>query len=166
MSIAVREAGIADRDAIRAIEQAAFGGPVEAGLVDALVADDDVVLETVASLDGEIVGHLLFSRLVVEIDGAPFQAVALAPLAVDPAHQRSGIGTALVEDAHRRLRASGETLAVVLGDPGYYGRFGYGHARAAGFDSDYQCDALQALAFGGAPETGRLVYARAFAGLG
>ena len=51
---------------------------------------------------------------------------------------------------------------MVLGDPAYYGRFGYTHERAAKFESDYQCEALQALAWGDAPESGRLVYASAF----
>jgi putative acetyltransferase len=50
----------------------------------------------------------------------------------------------------------------VLGDPAYYGRFGYSRARAAKFESEYQSEALQALAWGEAPETGRLVYASAF----
>ncbi|TIX97028.1 MAG: N-acetyltransferase, partial [Mesorhizobium sp.] len=57
---------------------------------------------------------------------------------------------------------AGEALAVVLGDPAYYGRFGYSHARAEKFESEYQGEALQALAWGEAPETGRLVYASAF----
>ena len=71
----------------------------------------------------------------------------------------------MVEGAHRQLRESGERLLVVLGDPAYYARFGYMHDRAAGFESDYQCDALQALAWGEAPSTGRLAYAPAFAEL-
>jgi len=50
----------------------------------------------------------------------------------------------------------------VLGDPAYYGRFGYTHARAEKFDSEYQGEALQALTWGEAPEAGKLVYASAF----
>lgn len=164
--IAIREAAEADRDAIRAVEQAAFGQPDEARLVDALVSDGDDAMELVALDGGRIVGHVLFSPLVVETPHRSFTVVALAPLAVDPAHQRKGVGRALVEEAHRRLKAAGETLSVVLGDPAYYGRFGYSHQRAAGFESDYQCEALQALAFAkDAPLSGRLVYAPAFSGL-
>ena len=77
----------------------------------------------------------------------------------------TGIGGALIHAAHARLKQAGETLAVVLGDPAYYGRFGYDRGRAAGFDSAWQGDALQALAWGDAPETGRLVYAPAFQSL-
>lgn len=164
--LTIIEAGGTDRSAIRAIEKAAFGRPDEADLVEALVENGDDALELVATLDGVLVGHLLFSTLLVETPHRSFPAVALAPLAVHPDFQRQGIGRALIEEAHRRLRAAGEGLSVVLGDPGYYGRFGYAHERAAGFDSDYQGEALQALAWSReAPSAGRLVYAPAFSGL-
>lgn len=163
--ISIRTSTPRDRDAIRLVEEHAFGQPVEAGLVDALVSGGDAVTELVAEEDGQVVGHILFSRLFVEADGAKFPAVALAPLAVEPSFHGTGIGGALVREAHVRLKEAGETLSVVLGDPEYYGRFGYDHQRAAGFDSDYQGYALQALAWGDAPARGRLVYAPAFSGL-
>lgn len=163
--LVIRPAAPADRAAIRDLVTAAFGQPAEADLVDALVANADAVLELVATQEGEIVGHVLFSRLFVEDDGGRVPAVALAPLSVKPKRQDSGIGTALVESAHAMLKHSGENLSVVLGEPAYYGRFGYGHERAAGFTSDYQCEALQAQAWGGAPSTGHLIYPRAFSDL-
>ncbi|MGI6850625.1 GNAT family N-acetyltransferase [Mesorhizobium sp. 1B3] len=154
-----------DRGAIRDVEQRAFGRADEADLVEELVAAGDVVLELVAERHGEIVGHVLFSRLRVEKDGAALTGVALAPLAVLPEEQGTGVGRALVEEAHRRLQAAGETLSVVLGEPSYYGRFGYEHQRAKDFESDYQCDALQAVAWGDAPLLGKLVYPAPFSGL-
>lgn len=160
--VSIRAATFKDRAAIRLVEEHAFGQQTEAGLVDALVAGGDVVLELVAVEDGQVVGHVLFSRLYVEAGGRQHPAVALAPLAVEPSFHGTGIGGALIREAHLRLREAGETLSLVLGDPAYYGRFGYTHARAAGFESDYQCEALQAFAWGEAPESGRLVYASAF----
>jgi putative acetyltransferase len=160
--LSIRAATPRDRDAIRKVEEHAFGQSAEAGLVDALVAAGDAVVELVAEDDGQIVGHVLFSRLFVRNGSRRFAGVALAPLAVEPSFHRSGIGGALIREGHVRLKEAGETLSVVLGDPAYYGRFGYAHARAAGFESEYQCDALQALAWGDAPETGRLVYPSAF----
>lgn len=154
-----------DREGIFEAEQRAFGQAREALLVEQLVADGDAVLELVAERAGQVVGHILFSRLRVVDGNREFDAVALAPLAVDPDFQRQGIGSALIEAAHGRLQRAGETLSVVLGDPAYYGRFGYEHARAESFGSDYQCDALQALAWGEAPRRGRLIYPAAFAGL-
>jgi putative acetyltransferase len=160
--LSIRAATPRDRDAIRKVEERAFGQPAEAGLVDALVAAGDEVVELVAEDEGQIVGHVLFSRVFVKDGGKDFAAVALAPLAVEPSFHRSGIGGALIREGHVRLKAAGEALSVVLGDPAYYGRFGYSHERAAGFGSEYQCGALQALAWGDAPETGRLVYPNAF----
>lgn len=163
--ITIRQAEEADRAAIRAVEERAFGRTEEADLVERLVCRGDVVLELVAERFQTIVGHLLFSRLHVDGNGARFPAVALAPVAVDPAHQRQGIGRVLISEGHRRLHEAGERLAVVVGDPTYYAQFGYTHERARLFSSEYQGEALQALALGEAPEEGRLAYAPAFAGL-
>jgi putative acetyltransferase len=165
-SVEIRPAELSDRAAIHEVVEQAFGQKLEAELVDRLVAGGDTVLELVAEADGRIVGHVLFSRLAIAGDDEPsFPAVALAPLAVDPAFQKMGIGAALVSEAHGYLAAAGEKLSIVLGDPAYYGRFGYRRRPAEGYSSDYQCEALQALAWGEAPATGRLVYAAAFADL-
>lgn len=160
--MSIRAATLKDREAIRLVEEHAFGQNTEAGLVDALVDSGDTVLELVAEEEGQVVGHILFSRLHVQKDGRNHAAVALAPLAVEPSFHGSGIGGALIREGHLRLKDAGETLSLVLGEPAYYGRFGYAHDRAANFESDYQCDALQALAWGDAPDSGRLVYAPAF----
>lgn len=161
--MSIRAAMPRDREAIRLVEEHAFGQNTEAGLVDALVSGNDVVLELVAEEVGAVVGHVLFSRLYVQNGGDAYPAVALAPLAVEPSFHGTGIGGALIREAHLRLKEAGETLSIVLGEPAYYGRFGYSHERAAGFASDYQCDALQALAWTDtAPSAGALVYAEPF----
>ncbi len=161
----IRVALDSDRHGIGGLVEAAFGRPDEARLVEALAADGDIVLELVAERDASIVGHVLFSPLTIETSNRSSSAVALAPLSVAPAFQRQGIGAALVEDAHRRLRLAGETISVVLGDPDYYGRFGYAHDLASRFESEWQCEALQALAWGDAPSKGKLVYASAFSAI-
>jgi putative acetyltransferase len=158
----IRAATPRDRAAIRLVEEHAFGQQAEAGLVDALVANGDAVVELVAVEEGQVVGHILFSRLYIAENGQEFPAVALAPLAVEPSFHGSGIGGALIREGHLRLKQAGESLSIVLGDPAYYGRFGYAHGRAAGFDSEFQGDALQAVSWQAAPHAGRLVYASAF----
>jgi putative acetyltransferase len=160
--MSIRTATPRDREAIRRVEEQAFAQSAEAGLVDALVAAGDAIVELVAEDEGQIVGHILFSRILVKNGTKEFPAVALAPLAVDPAFHGTGIGGALIREGHVRLKVAGEALSVVLGDPAYYGRFGYSHECAAGFDSEYQCEALQAVAWGEAPESGHLVYPSAF----
>lgn len=163
--LVVRQAEEGDADAIRGLLDAAFETDGESRLVERLRNDGDRVLELVASRDGEIVGEVFFSRLRVLGGDGHFDALALGPLAVSPSRQRAGIGRALIESAHETLAQRGETLSVVLGEPAYYGRFGYTHARAAGFESKYQSPFLQALAWGEAPRRGRLRYPAAFDGL-
>jgi putative acetyltransferase len=161
--LSIRAATSRDREAIRKVEERAFGQPAEAGLVDALIAGGDAVVELVAEDEGQVVGHVLFSRIFVTGGPEDFPAVALAPLAVEPLFHGTGIGGELIRAGHLKLKEAGERLSLVLGDPAYYGRFGYSHPRAAGFASEYQGEALQALDWGRAPRTGRLVYPSAFA---
>lgn len=162
----IRRAQDQDRLAISNLVETAFEGKGEAILVARLVDDGDVVLELVAEQEGQIIGQILFSRLTIHDDsGETTPAVALAPLCVSPDHQGQGVGSALVTEGHRLLIETGETLSIVLGDPAYYGHFDYTHERAASFRSLYQSDALQAVAWGDAPTTGRLAYAPAFEAL-
>lgn len=163
--LVIRNAEEGDAGAIRILLDAAFETDDESRLVEKLRADGDRVLELVAVQEGELVGEILFSRLQVVSDEGHFDALALGPLAVLPGRQRTGIGRALIENAHGTLLQRAERLSVVLGEPAYYGRFGYRHDRAAGFESKYQSPYLQALAWGNAPSHGRLRYPAAFAGL-
>lgn len=160
--LVIREAEAKDHQAIADLVETAFEQSGEAQLVQKLRKDGDIVLELVATNAGEVVGHIVFSRLGIEGETGHVDALALAPMAVAPDRQRSGIGRSLIENAHHILEERGERLSVVLGDPAYYGRFGYAHERAAGFESDYQCAALQARAWREAPHEGRLAYPGAF----
>jgi putative acetyltransferase len=163
--LVIRPAESEDAGEIRGLLALAFETADEAVLVESLRRSDDRVLELVATHEGALVGEIFFSRLRIVGEESHFDALALGPLAVAPERQRTGIGTALVENAHHMLREGGESLSVVLGDPAYYGRFGYAHGRAAGFESKYQSEFLQALAWGETPATGELRYPPAFAGL-
>jgi putative acetyltransferase len=161
MTLAVRDETPADFAAIRAVNEAAFGGAQEADLVDTLRRDGDLLLSLVAD-DGGVIGHVAFSRVQVEGDSA----VALAPVAVRPEWQRRGAGTALIEHGLQRLRQSGETLVFVLGEPAYYSRFGFVAAPAARFETPYPGPYFQSLALSPrAPSSGAVRYARAFSAL-
>ncbi len=155
-----------DHAAIHRIIAAAFGQADEADLVDALRRDGDLLLSLVARSDAHVVGHIALSRLYVLTERTRYGAVALAPIGVHPDHQHKGIGAALITDAHNRLIDRGEGLAVVLGDPAYYSRFGYTAERAAGLTCPWSGPELQALAWSAAaPKAGALHYARAFSDL-
>ena len=111
--VSIRAATPADRDAIRTVEEAAFGRKDEALLVDALVAAGDAVLELVAETGGRIVGHILFSRLTVERPQGGFAAVALAPHAILPDGRPHAIRAALVEERKRIETVSRVTRRTV-----------------------------------------------------
>jgi putative acetyltransferase len=127
-ALPLREARPEDLSGLLALLRAAFGGEVEAELVARLFAlPADVALCLVA--EDPPAGMVLFSRM--EVGGEP--ALALAPLAVAPGRQRQGIGSALVREGLAQCRARALAPCVlVLGEPGYYGRFGFSAAPAAG----------------------------------
>ncbi len=122
-----------------------------------------MVISLVAVEADRVVGHILFTRL-----GAPFPALALAPLAVVPERQRRGIGSRLIRTGLDAAAQGGWRGVFVLGEPGYYGRFGFDGALASGFGSRYAGPCHMALALGGAlpARAGRIDYPPAFARLG
>lgn len=166
MTIVIRDETSTDVAAIRAVNAAAFGGSAEADLVDRLRADGDLILSLVAQDDGDIAGHCGFSRLTIAAAGKDYPAVSLAPVAVLPARQRQGIGAQLIRHGLERLRADGENLVFVLGEPDYYARFRFDADAATAFASPYDGPYFQLLRLsGGEPANGEVRYAPAFAAL-
>jgi putative acetyltransferase len=130
--IHVRDESPGDWKAIYQVVSSAFGRLSEAELVGALRVAGDIIVSLVADDDGQIIGHVLLSKM-----DAPFSALALAPVSVIPPRQRSGIGSALIKRAVSRARDGGWGAIFVLGDPDYYKRFGFDQEAAAGFTSPY-----------------------------
>lgn len=139
----IRATTEADRAAILAVHERAFGpeqGPEIAELVAALLADETAAprLSLVAEADGRAVGHVLFTAVrIQEETGQEVSARILAPLAVSTERQREGIGGSLIREGLRRLEASGVELVFVLGDPGYYARFGFRPAWGLGYEAPH-----------------------------
>lgn len=115
----------ADLAATREVEAAAFARPGEAALVDALRAAGALLLSGVAEVGGKIVGHIAFSPVNIDGDSENFDAIALAPVAVHPAWQRNGVGSALIRWSLDACRRAGHELVIVLGHSEYYPRFGF-----------------------------------------
>ena len=90
-----------DVPAITRLLEAAFPEPVEARLVEALRADGEILLSLVAVAESEVIGAIVFSRVVLPAPTGDLRGVILAPVAVAPSHQRQGHGSALVTEGLR-----------------------------------------------------------------
>jgi putative acetyltransferase len=143
--IIVRRETAKEHGAIRSVNEAAFGRADEADLIDRLRTEGAVLASFVADSGGHIVGHLLFSRMMIETASGSVAAVALAPVAVMPDRQRQGVGGHLIRHGLDWLRGRGETIVLVVGHPEYYPRFGFSSDRARAIASPFPPEAFMAL---------------------
>jgi len=124
----IRDEMQSDIDAITEVTAAAFATQphsqqTEHFIIKALRAAQALTVSLVAEVDGKVVGHVAFSPVTLSDGSEPWYG--LGPVSVLPAHQRQGIGTALVKAGLVRLQARGAQGCVLVGDPGYYERFGF-----------------------------------------
>jgi putative acetyltransferase len=120
--VLIRREGPGDAAAIREITAAAFARPAEAALVDELRESQAwIPALSMVAVESGVIGHVLCTR--GHVGGAP--VLALGPLTVRPDRQRAGVGSALMHAVLGAGDALGEPLVALLGDPGYYGRFGF-----------------------------------------
>lgn len=160
----IRSETEADIPAIRALVSEAFASmahssQTEAAIVDALRGNGTLPVSLVAADESGITGHIAFSPVM--IDGDDLGWYGLGPIAVTPARQGQGIGSALVREGLAAIRKLGAQGCVLVGEPGYYGRFGFsadGRLRFAGVPPRY----FQALSFNGDMPSGTVTYDAAF----
>ncbi|WP_269931134.1 GNAT family N-acetyltransferase [Aminobacter sp. HY435] len=148
-----------DVETIRLLTQAAFknaphSSQTEAAIVDALRDAGALTVSLVAVEGDQIVGHVAFSP--VTINGKDADWYGLGPVSVWPDRQAKGIGQALIREGLGRLKQRGAGGCVVLGDPGYYGRFGFASDPGLRY-GDIPPEYFQRLAFGPAPK-GEVAY--------
>jgi len=136
--IAIRPETPGDVEAIRHVSDEAFGRENESWLVDKLRERGVLTISLVAVQDGEIVGHISFSPVVVESEGSSFEAIALGTMAVLPIYQSKGIGSQMVRAGLEECRRLGHEVVVVLGHPDYYPRFGFVVAGPKGIDCEFE----------------------------
>ena len=138
--LVVRPESPDDHAAVYDLVLAAFGGPAEAELVTRLRPLEHV-LSLVAVQNGDVVGHIMFSPVTLfNSDGEPqkVKLVGLAPVAVLPSQQKSGVGGALIRDGLVRCTDANYVGCFLIGHPDYYPRFGFKPARSTfGITSTY-----------------------------
>ena len=160
----IRAEASGDVAAIRAVtaaafENAPFSNQTEHAIVDALREAGALSISLVATEGIEVIGHVAFSP--VRIDRAAGDWYGLGPVSVRPDRQRQGVGQQLIRRGLEKIRSRGAEGCVVLGEPAYYGRFGFvsdPDLRFAGAPPGY----FQRLVFKGAPPTGAVGYHAAF----
>lgn len=126
-----------DEVAIADLNDAAFGGTDESRLIEALRQSGQAAISLVATARNAVVGHILFTPVVVEIPGPAIAAMGLGPMAVAPACQRLGIGSRLVRAGLEACAQRGCKIVVVVGHPNFYPRFGFRPAHMLGLRSEY-----------------------------
>src|SRR5579871_2094308 len=163
VDIQLRDEGPLDVPAIRALITEAFlNAPhtshTEQHIVDQLRRSGALTISLVAELDSVLIGHVAMSPVSIS-DGSQGW-FGLGPISVKPQYQRRGIGSQLIREVLRRLRL-GASGCVVLGEPEYYGRFGFVAVDSLvlpGVPPEY----FQALAFDSTPPSGIVTYHDAF----
>lgn len=135
----IRQAGPQDYEAIYQLVKTAFetahvSDGTEQDFVLALRAGDTFLpqLEFVAEQEGRLIGHVMMTRQQVQTQNGPMTGVLVAPLCVALPYRDRGVGQALMHHAMQGAVAEGYTTAFLLGDPGYYGRFGFRRSDAFG----------------------------------
>jgi putative acetyltransferase len=170
-AVAVRPERPADEAAVARVVADAFRSEAHAALVAAIRASPGFVpaLSLVAEDGGRLVGHVMISTVGLEgVDGERRGIPSLSPLAVAPAAQGRGVGSALVRAVTGEARRLGAPFVVLEGDPRYYGRFGFEPAAPHGIEIDLPSwappEAAQVLVLrdDGPLPTGRVVYPPAF----
>lgn len=137
-AIALRPEDTTDAGAIRILVGRAFADEDTAAFVQAVRDLAEVCLAEVAMQGGEIVGHAQWCAAPILVDGRRVPAAYLACLAVAPDQQRRGVGSHLVASGLRQLAAKRYAAASLLGDPAYYGRFGFSAALAARIEAPHR----------------------------
>jgi putative acetyltransferase len=128
MNIKIRKEKKADFLDVHRLSQSAFGQDNESKLIDLLRKLEAFIpnLSLVASVDSKVVGHILFSKIkIIDDAGNAHESLALAPMAVDPAVQRRGIGNELIRHGLDKARKLGHRSVIVLGHEHYYPKFGF-----------------------------------------
>ncbi|MCW8375844.1 GNAT family N-acetyltransferase [Streptomyces justiciae] len=133
----LREELPGDKQAVRDVHLQAFGdhGPVVADLVDTLrdTLTTGDGLSLVAEQDAQVVGHVMFTRSLLDAPRRLVDVQVLSPLGVIPGRQKRGIGSALVRHGLGILAERDVPLVFLEGDPGYYSRFGFAPGGGLGF---------------------------------
>ena len=164
----IRPEGESDVEDIFNITKAAFADhpyshQTEQFIINALRAAQALSISLVAEMDEKLVGHIAFSPVVIS-DGSP-NWYGLGPISVLPEFQKRGIGKSLMHEGLALLKATGAQGCVLVGDPGYYQRFGFRNLPELSV-AGVPPESMLALPFDNRTPQGMVVFHRAFSATG
>ena len=134
----IREEQPSDIEKIWEVNAEAFETEAEANLVNALRDSGCTFISLVAETEAEVVGHILFTPVVLTGHENKLKIMGLAPMAVLPRYQNKGIGSQLVHAGLEQCKSLGYDAVVVLGHPNYYPKFGFEPSVRYGIKSEYE----------------------------
>lgn len=174
MDFTIRQEQTEDYSAVHKTVELAFKDVEESDhsepfLVDKLRLTDAFIpeLSLVAEADGEIIGHILLTKVEIVSEKESVPSLGLAPVSVLPQYQRKGVGSALIREAHKRAAELGYGSVVLLGHKDYYPKFGYRQAIDFGIEFPFDVPLEYCMAIELHPEAlkgvrGKIRYARPF----
>ncbi len=164
MTVEIRDETTADIEAIYSVTERAFremeyASGDEQDIVNRLRDAGALAISLVATIDGEVVGHVAFSPAGSSDSTGPW--FTLGPVSVSPEVQRQGIGSALIKDGLAVLSEQGAAGCALVGNPDYYQRFGFGVSPDNSPEDDYR-DFFMVLSFSDTQPSGPMSFHEAF----
>lgn len=153
------EAQAIERVHVAAFESHTHSRQTEHLIVRALRAAGALAVSLVAERDGEVIGHIAFSAALINGQDCGWQL--LGPVGVLPEHQRKGVGCQLVREGLAAIRRLGARGCVLVGEPAYYGRFGFAQSPSLSMP-DVPSEYLLGLSFDGRMPEGAVSHHPAF----
>jgi predicted N-acetyltransferase YhbS len=168
-NLTIRQETLRDEEAISRVNDLAFKRSNEAILVLKLrkLEEFDSRLSLVAEYGNQIIGHILLYPVKIKSGEKMIPVLSLGPIAVNPEHQRKGVGGRLIDSAHAAALKLNHEVIILLGHPSYYPRFGYRRAILYGLSNPWGIDnevfmAIELVEGALKDKSGEVIYPEAF----
>jgi putative acetyltransferase len=132
----IRTETVSDFEEVYELNKLVFGRDDESKLIERIRLSKQFIpeLSIVIEEQNGIIGHVLLSKAEVVENDVSYEVIVLAPIAINPKHQRKGLGSKLIQEAFSKCKELGYGLIFLIGHPTYYPRFGFKPARKYHFE--------------------------------
>ncbi len=174
MNLVIRQEEPRDYTTVFQIIETAFktmeySSGTEQFIVEKLRKSDAFIpeLSLVAEQEGELVGHIILTKIKIDNGTKLFDALTLGPVAVWPKLHGQGIGSQLIKEAHKIAKSLGHEIIILLGHKDYYPRFGYELTNKYGIQLPFDSPPENCMVIGLNPNSlegvsGKVIYSKPF----